>query len=246
MSGSQRSCIHHQGAPAIAVCTRCNGDICGECHGVERRGLAVCQTCQASLAPPPIPWEADQTPTIRGFFETVVAALSGPRNFFARFASADHWGLAAIFGIICVTVGTFVSTLWQRALFDDYGERFQHYYDELGLSPQLVELTIFAAIPFGAVVLYFIHTGLLYLALRAIDIEGVSWSLIARITGYSLGAYLLMIAPPISDFSLGHFLMVVWLFNLEVSAVRWFFGIGFWKSMGIVLLPFMVFLLAIA
>jgi hypothetical protein len=72
-----------------------------------------------------------------------------------------------------------------------------------------------------------------------------TFSLVARIAGYSLAAYVLMVFPPIGEFGLGHFLMVLWLFNLEVSAVRWFFRVGFWKSMGVVLLPFMLFLFAI-
>lgn len=247
MSGSQRSCTHHEGAPAVAVCTKCCADICGECHSADLRGLAICQSCQLALSPPSIPWEtASSGPTLNGFIQTTVAALSAPRSFFLRYAPQDHWGLAAIFGIFCVTLGTFISTFWQRLFNAEYGERFLQYHEQFGLSPQFAELLLFASIPLGAVILYFVHTGLLYLALRAIQVESATWSLVARITGYSLAAYLLMVFPPIAEFSLGHFLMVLWLFNLEVSAVRWFFGIGFWRSMGIVLLPFMVFLFAIA
>ena len=141
--------------------------------------------------------------------------------------------------------GLFFNLLWQKAFSPAHGERLEHFHDQLGIAPALAELLLFASIPFTAVFLYFLHTLLLYLGLRAFGIHRVSWTLLARITGYSLAAALLLIVPPIGEFSLGHFLMIVFLFNLEVAAVRQFFGVGFWKSMIAVFVPFMVFLVAL-
>ena len=67
----------------------------------------------------------------------------------------------------------------------------------------------------------------------------------ARITGYAMASYLLLVFPPIGEFPLGQFLMILWLFNLEVGALRSLFGLGFWKSIGVILPPFLVFLLLI-
>ncbi len=246
MSVSQRTCSHHEGAPAIAVCIRCRGDICAECHRVDLRGMAICQPCARQLSPPNIPFESQSLgPTPGGFAQTVIAVLSAPRSFFGRYSQPKHWGLAATFGMTCIAIGTLLNTLWQKAFADDYTDRLQHIHDEFGVASHIAEFTLFATIPLTAVILYFLHTALLYVALRAFAVKEASWPLLARITGYSLAAYLLLIFPPIGQFSLGHFLMILWLFNLEVSAVRHFFGLGFWKSMGVVLLPFMVFIFAV-
>ena len=158
---------------------------------------------------------------------------------------ADHWGPAATFGIICIALGTLLNTLWQKAFSTAYAERLESIHDELGIAPELAEMILLGIIPLTAVFLYFLHTALLFLALRTLAVHQATWTVIARITGYSLAAYLMLVFPPIGQFSLGHFLMILWLFNLEVSAVRHFFGIGFWRSIAAVLVPFLVFLLAV-
>lgn len=246
MDAGQRTCAHHDGAPAIAVCTECGGDICGECHGSDLRGLAICRECRGDHFATAPPWELKSPgPTPAGFAQTARDVLLAPRSFFRRVAPRKTWAPAALFGIICITAGTILNTLWQKAFSDDYAAALRQYQDDLGLSSQALEVFLFASIPVAAIVLYFLHTGLLYLTLRAFGVKAANWAIVARITGYSLAAYLLLVFPPIGEFSLGHFLMILWLFNLEVTAVRWYFGLGFWKSMGVVLLPFMLFLFAV-
>ncbi len=245
MNLSDRTCAHHEGVAAIAVCTQCEGDICGECHGVDLRGLAVCAKCRGDRIPLGPPWELESAgPTPRGFAQTVSQVLMAPRSFFQRVIPRKEWGPAAVFGVICVAFGSLFNTLWQKAFSPEYAELLERYHDDFGIAPQGIELLLFASIPVGAVFLYFFHTALLYLTLKVFAVKGTNWPMVARITGYSLAAYLLLIFPPIGEFSLGHFLMILWLFNLEVTAVRWYFGLGFWKSMGVVLLPMMMFLMA--
>lgn len=243
---STRPCSHHPDAPAIAVCHDCRADICGACHGTDTRGLAICRPCRRAHSPSPVPWEdpADG-PSLRGFGSTLWAALTNPRTFFRHFRTTDSWGWAAAFGILCIILGTLVNTFWQQLFSARWAETTRAWQTELGIAPDLVPWLIYASIPFGALLLYFIHTGLMYLALRALDVDGADWSVVSRITGYSLAAYALLIVPPVGDFSLGHFLMVLWLFNLEVGAVRALFGLGFWRSIGVVLVPFVVFLFVI-
>ena len=239
-------CIHHDDHPAIARCSECGGDICGQCHGTDLRGLALCAPCRAKRNPyTAIAWEHVPGPSLRGFFSTVLAVLFSPRSFFLRMNPlAPRWAPAASFGILAIALGTLFQTLWQKAFSPEYAEAIQRYTEELGTSTTMAEFAVFASIPFGSIALYFLHTAMLFFALRIFGIEDASWSLVARIAGYSLAAYLLLIFPPLGTFSLGHFLMVVWLFNLEVSAVRWFFRLGPWRSMGVVLLPLMLFLFA--
>lgn len=247
MSITERTCTFHEEIPAIAVCTECGGDICGECHGMDPQGLAVCRECRGEFRPPGIPWEMESPgPTAIGFGKTLVGALRAPRSFFMQMEPTNNWGPAAVFGVLCVTLGSLFSTIWQKAFSPEYSDLIVRYTEEFGTSAVMAEFAIFAMIPFGAVLLYFLHTALFFFALRMFGVEEATWSLVARIAGYSLSAYLLLLFPPLGEFSLGHFLMVIWLFNLEVSAVRWFFQIGFWKSMGVVLLPFTLFLFAVA
>lgn len=241
-------CIHHEKNPAIARCTECGGDICGLCHGSDLRGRAVCSSCRAEKTPfGAIAWEHDPGPSLTGFVQTLTAVLFAPRSFFLRMSPlSEAWAPAAAFGVLCIAFGTVLQTLWQRTFSTEYTEAIARYTEELGTSTTMAEFAIFASIPFGAVVLYFLHTAMLYFALKIFGVSDGSWSLVARITGYSFAAYAMFIFPPLGSFSLGHFLMVLWLFNLEVSAVRWFFRLGFWQSMGVVLLPLMLFLFVIS
>ncbi len=247
MSATQRSCNYHDDVPAIAVCTKCGEDICGRCHGADGHGLAVCACCRRDAGPPTVPWEsAQQAATASGFIQTVLVALTDPRHFFRRFRHHAHsWAMPAVFAIICILIGTVVDTLWRKAFSAEYAEPLHDYSEQFGLSVEVVELLQFAAIAPGAVVIYFAHTALVYLALQAFGIDDAQWPKVARITGYAMASYLLLVFPPIGEFPLGQFLMILWLFNLEVGALRSLFGLGFWKSIGVILPPFLVFVLLI-
>ncbi|WP_158542649.1 B-box zinc finger protein [Lujinxingia litoralis] len=243
MSSSERICAHHEGAPAIAVCTACRADICGACHGADLRGFAICKPCRQQRLPSLPEWEhGERRFTPSGFVLTAVSAMTSPRTFFPALVTSPRWGAAAGFGILSVLVGTFAQTLWRKAFSPLYPDLIELYTTELNVAPQLAEVALFASLPMGALTLYFLHTAMLYFALRIFGVNQARWGITARITGYALATYLLLLIPPLGSFELGHFLMVVWLFNLEVTAVRMLFGMGFWRSMLAVLLPFMLLL----
>ncbi len=243
MSASHPSCIHHDDAPAIAVCSRCDGDLCALCHRSDLRGFALCEPCHRKLRPRPVPWEReDGTPAPLRFFQTVLLALRGPRRFFASFAFGPHWAPAALFGVLCVAIGSVMNTGWQRAFSHRYTDQLQQAQTDFGVTAPVFEFLIFATIPFAAVLVYFAHTALLYAMLRLARVDRADWSATAKITGYSMAAHFLFIFPPIGEFSLGHFLMLLWIFNLEIGALRGRFGLGFWKSIGVVVLPLFVFM----
>lgn len=244
MSSSSSGCVHHDDRPAIAVCTRCDGDICAVCHDHDLRGFAVCKPCRRQLLPSPIPWEDEDSDRslLWRFVQTAFDALRGPRQFFSRFRFGDGWAPAALFGVLCITLGSIVHTLWQKAFSASYAEQLQQVQAEVGLSQAVIELFFFATIPVVAVTLFFLHTALFFGMLRVFRVEQLTWTKTARITGYAMAAHLMFVFPPIGEFSLGHFLMIIWLFNLEVGAIRRHFGLGFWKSIGVVILPLLVFL----
>lgn len=246
MSSSLRTCIYHESAPAIAVCSECDGDICGECHGASLQGLAICAECRSEMLPETFPWERiPDGLSLKSYIQTLFILLGAPRTSFLHLSPQGGWGRAATFGITSIALGSTANTLWQKAFSTRYSEIVARYIEEFGGSASLAELTIFAAIPLGAIFIYFLHTALFYFTLRLFGVSSATWSVTARITGYALGAYILLLLPPIGEFSLGHFLMVIWLFNLEVSAVRIYFRLGFWRSMAVVFLPFMLFVMAI-
>lgn len=228
--------------PAIAVCTRCDGDICASCHHADLRGFAICGPCRRDLLPPTVPWEEEASSVFTRFLTTAYFALRSPRRFFGRFSFAPQWAPAALFGILCITIGSALGVGWQKAFSSDYAVQLQQAQADVGIAAPILEFLIIATIPFAAVFLYFAHTALFFGMLRLMGVDRATWSATARITGYSMAAHLLFVFPPIGEFSLGHFLMLFWLFNLEIGAVRRLFGLGFWKSIGVVLLPLFVFM----
>ncbi len=227
------------------MCTRCGEEICAGCHGTDLRGLAVCTRCRGGMPVVEIPFEAEEPgPTFAGFRQTLSQAIFSPQMFFAGMPTQGvGWAPAAVFGTVCVALGLLANGLWEKAVGADYAEDIARNAEALGMTAGATEAALFLMIPLGAVITYFLHTALLYCSLRIFGVS-TSWGVVARISGYALSGYVLMVAPPLGSFSLGHFLMIFWVFNLEVSAMRWLYGLGFWKSMGVVLLPLMLFIMA--
>ncbi|RVU42570.1 hypothetical protein FRC91_08845 [Bradymonadales bacterium TMQ1] len=243
MTAPSRLCAHHPSAPAIARCTACDAEICGGCHGTDLRGFAVCRPCRQERMPALPEWEAGErrfTPS--GFVLTAVQAMTSPRTFFPALITNPRWAPAAGFGLIAVMIGTLAQTLWRKAFSPHYPEMVELYATELEIAPRLAEWAMYASLPMGALTLYMLHTAMLYLTLRIFGVKQARWALVAKLTGYAMATYLLLLVPPLGTFELGHFLMVVWLFNLEVTAARQIFGMGFWRSMLAVLVPFMLLL----
>jgi hypothetical protein len=239
----ERHCVHHPAQPAIAICTDCGGDICAPCHGMDIRGFCVCASCREKYGPVGTAWENPQTRwSVAGFGRTVVEALSSPRTFYARLNPRASATPAMVFGVICASIGLFFATLWQMLFGNNFDELLLTYSEQLAVSTDTTRLYLFASVPMVALFIYSMHVLLLYAALKLFGAQ-TNLHLTARIVGYAMAAYVLLVFPPLGTFSLGHFLMIVWLFNLEIGAVRWFFNLGFWKSMGVVMIPFIVMLM---
>lgn len=223
----------------MAICTDCDQDICGLCHGIDLRGFALCRTCRARYGPVGTAWEHPETRwSVAGFSRTLGEVLLNPRTFFTQINPHHTWQPAAIFGVLCMVIGMLFSTLWQHFFNPQFTEILSRYTEQFDIPLETARLYIFASVPLAALINYTLHVFMLFASLRIFGVK-TSLSLTARIAGYAAAAYVLLIFPPIGTFGLGHFLMVVWLFNLEVSAVRWFFNLGFWRSMGVVLIPFL-------
>lgn len=232
--------MHHPRASAVAICTDCEQDICAPCHGMDLRGFAMCASCRAKYEPAGTSWETDGlrwTPI--GFARTAREVIMAPRTFFMRLPLSDQWLPPAVFGVISMAVGLFLGIIWQARLDEGLLAKIAMTPEGTVLSAEAAKFVLFATIPVAATILFIFHSLLLYFALKIFGVVHAKLSHVVRITGYASAAYLFMIVPPVNDFGLGHFLMIMWLFNLEVNAVRWFYNLGFWQSLGVVLIPFM-------
>ncbi len=231
--------MHHPRASAVAICTDCKQDICAPCHGMDLRGFAMCATCRAKYEPAGTSWETEGlrwTPI--GFVRTVRDVIMAPRTFYTRLGPSEQWLPPAVFGVASMSVGLFFSFIWRARVDDELLAKLTVMPEGMELSAEAAKFVLFAVIPIAATIQFVFHTLLLYFALKIFGVMHAKLSHVIRITGYASAAYLFMILPPIGDFGLGHFLMIMWLFNLEVNAVRWFYNLGFWQSMGAVLIPF--------
>ena len=239
---SRRSCTHHEGAPAIAVCTECGGDICAGCHGSDLRGYCVCSGCREKFAPPTTPWEdptSDYSP--RAFARTLVDVVTSPRSFFQKVRFSNSWVPAVSFGLMCMAVGLLFSTGWQMLFFEQFTEVLNTLVEQTGATPQVARAAMFLAIPIRVVVVFLAHVGLFHLAVKVAGGHS-SFGLSARIIGYASAGYAFMLLPPIAEFPLGHFLAIIWLFNIEIGALRMYFRMNIWRSMFVVMATLLLLL----
>ena len=241
----ERHCEYHPGAPAIAICTVCEEDICASCHHSALTGYAVCASCQQSVVDAlATRWEqADRVRDLPyAFLHTVVAALSSPRNFFARVRPEGGWVRPLALGLICMEIGTMVGNAWAYLFVDSFGEVMKQYAEAMQTSVDQAVPMFFLNLPFVVPLVFALHLGLLHVSLKLMGAR-TRWSATARIVGFSSAAFILQIVPPIADFSLGHLLAIIWMFNLEINAVQQHYRMGFLRTLGAVLGPFLIVLL---
>ncbi|QDG53404.1 hypothetical protein FIV42_22455 [Persicimonas caeni] len=237
-----RTCSHHEGAPAIAICTECGGDICAACHGSDLRGYCICSVCREKFAPPTTPWEdpnEDYSP--RAFARTLVDVVTSPRTFFQNVRFSGSWGPAVAFGLLCLGVGLLFSTGWQMLFFEQYQELINTVAEQSGATFDMARVALFVAVPIRAVLIFMAHVGIFHLATRLAGGHS-SFSLSARIVGYASAGYAFLLIPPIAEFPLGHFLSIIWVFNIEIGALRMYFRMGIWRAMFVVMATLMLLL----
>jgi hypothetical protein len=234
------TCSHHEGAPAIAICTECGGDVCAACHGSDLRGYCICSACREKFAPPTTPWEdANEDYSPSSFARTLTDVVTGPRSFFQKVRFSSSWVPAVAFGAICMVVGLSFKTTWQLLFFDPYVKALGDLAAQNGLSLEAIKVMAYVSIPFQVALGFLAHTGIFHMAVKIAGAH-TTFGLSARIVGYASAGYIFFVVPPIGEFSLGHFLAIIWLFNIEMGALRMYFQMGIWRSMGVVLATLMM------
>ncbi len=238
-SDDDRFCSFHDRAPALAVCAECGEDICGACHGVDERGWALCASCRGELRPDLTAWERQDTElSPRAFASTLYDVIRHPRSFFEDLPADGSPYRAIAFGLICLVVGLLVGRVWQFLFVDAFAEQLTSLATERAISAEVARISTFVLTPVLGLAAAGGHVALLKGSTYVVD-ASCSWETATRIAGYALGASTLMVVPPVWNFPVGRFLTIVWVFNLEVSALRTYFDIGPWRSMFAALLPLM-------
>lgn len=235
MSNLDHHCIHHQTAPAIAICSECSGDICAACHGTDLRGFCICATCREKFAPPQSAWEdprTDYSPATFG--RTLMEALRSPRTFFTRVRPTGPAGPAVSFGLISMGVGLLFSNTWKLLFIEPFGQALAELAKEMSTSMEVVRASMFLALPLQVGLAFLLHLGALYTALKLAGARP-TMNAAARIVGYASAGYFLMILPPIGEFMLGHFLAIIWIFNLQMGALALLYRMGTWKTLAVVM-----------
>lgn len=242
MSTLSRTCAYHQAAPAVAICTECMSDVCVACHGTDLRGYCICSACREKFAPPRTAWENTDTDySPRAFLATLAEAIKSPRTFFMRIKPFGSVWPAVSFGLIAMGLGLLFSNTWKLVFFDTFGQSLAKMAEEMGVGLQMVKAAMFLAIPVQMALGFLLHLLVLNTAIRLAG-GRTRWGLTARIVGYASAAYIFMLIPPIADFMLGHFLAIIWMFNLEMGALALFFRLGPWKTLAVAMATLMLIL----
>jgi hypothetical protein len=151
-------------------------------------------------------------------------------------APGGPWVKPAIFGIIAYTIGRYAAVGWQVAFVDSF---IAEYASAAGIPQEVALAALLIALPFSGPLFLGIQVLLLHVALRMFGASS-DWKVVARIVSYASAAFLFQIIPPVADFPIGYMLSIVWLVNVEMVAVRHYFELGIWKSMGVVFIPFVI------
>jgi hypothetical protein len=212
------------------------------CHRHDARGFAVCAACVKAALPPAPPWERpdEQTSNIDAFGRTWWAAIRSPESFFHALPEEAPWLPAVLFGLTCMGLGTLCSTVWGLALNERLRELLMQNAVTASVPPAAVRALSFARIPFVVPIIMALHIAMLHTGASLAGAKRARWSTIARIFGYATAGYLFLIIPPIGDFSVGHLLMLVWMFNLETAGLRRFYDLGPWHAMFAAIIPMFI------
>ncbi|MFB6373176.1 MAG: hypothetical protein ABEN55_08680, partial [Bradymonadaceae bacterium] len=111
---------------------------------------------------------------------------------------------------------------------DAFAEQLTSMASDQAISAETARISVFVLTPLLALGAAGFHLVLLKGSTYLFDAD-CSWEAATRIAGYALGASALMVVPPVWNFPVGRFLTIVWVFNLEVSALRTYFEIGPWR-----------------
>lgn len=174
------------------------------------------------------------------FWRTWWSAIRSPTAFFETLPERGPWLPAVVFGLACMGLGTLMHTIWGLALNDKLRDLLMQSADAAAVTPTVMRTLSFARIPFVIPIIMVLHISMLHTGTSIAGAKRPSWATIARIFGYATSGYIFLAIPPIGEFSLGHMLMLLWMFNLETAGLRRFFDLGPWQAMLAAIVPMFI------
>lgn len=240
-SSTKRSCAHHPEFEAIAVCSLCGRDICARCHAVVLTGYAVCLHCpvREKLRPRAAIEARELANPLAAGVRSAVEVIKSPRRFFSKIPLSQRWFNPFVFGYTCIVLGTGFATLWQYLFVDEFGQFMRSLTAKWSLAEPAVTFLVFASVAPVAFLLFGIHSILLYISLQLFGAQGARFDHVVRIVGFASAAHLFQIIPPVFGVPVGHFLTIVWLFNIEIVAVQRYFEMNFMRALAAVFVPYL-------
>lgn len=233
-------CHQHQDQPSLARCTRCNQDICHLCHGSDLRGFAVCTACRREATRAGTPWEdTNSESTAAALVQTWWDAIRSPGQFWGPIPADGRWIPAVVFGIIFITLGSFASTTYELLFNEEIDKLLRDAVDNPEVPMSALRALSYARIPIIAPFVFGFHTVMLN---AAVGIAGGKADIktTAKIFGYACAGYTLMLIPPIAQIPIGHMLMIMWVFNIEIAGVRRFYDLSQFRAMFVVIIPMLI------
>ncbi len=261
MTSSPR-CHIHPDHPAVAICYDCRCDICADCHGVDpsgiARGLKCCADEDTQAAQAFVAWENATLRQLPGAFVQTAAFLlttiyaeirvrEGTVEVLPKIPYTGKPLRAALFGMICLFVGTTAATLWRWTFVGDRFGHISRLSDLLEMNHTTAMVVSLIAQQTMLPVFFLIHVTVLWMGLRLVGVEEPTSEGLPKafhIAGYAAAAHLFQFVPPIvldsNIFPIDHFLVFLWLWNLELTACRAHFGLRYLSAFSATLGPVMV------
>ena len=215
----------------------CLKTVCHDCFGHDMRGMLICKNCrlevQRHIGPS---WETPGDDQLQSFFSTLWSAVRSPNTFVHTMPMRRPWFPAAIFGIVCITGGLLIATMWEFLLNERANDQLIQLIGQKDIPTTALRAMAFARAVVIAPLIMLFHVMTLHAVL---NLAGVSADrgTVARIFGFACASYVFLLIPPIAGFPIGYMLMIIWLFNVEAHAIQRFYDVSSTKATLIVLVP---------
>lgn len=189
-----------------------------------------------------IHWEQrEQMGFFKAFWESLKLSMLEPSRFFDSVPAQGGYTSPLIFGMICISLGIFFSTLYQL-LFQGFGAFLQYLVDlpmrEVVMSAgfsMIVGVGVLIASPISSLVNLFLCSGIYHLFLLLLGSGKNRYEATFRAYAYAQGPQLLQVIP-----LLGSLAAIVWQYVILVIGFKKLHQASTGQALGAALLPLLL------
>ncbi len=186
-----------------------------------------------------IHWEQrEQVGFFKGFWESLKLSMLEPSRFFDSVPVGGNYSSPLIFGMICISLGVFFSTIYQL-FFQGFGALLQHF---VGLPVKEVLLNasfsmfigigLLIAAPISSLINLFLYSGIYHLFLLLLGSGKNRYEATFRVYAYSQGPQLLQLIPLV-----GFLAAFIWQYVILVIGFKKLQQASTGQALGAALLP---------